>query len=171
VLVFCREKERRLQRTDGRQDRRGACTSNSRTGQSHTAHGFVPVFLRSKSATQRTKEVKKQNNATNLFGIELNAALGEPESFLDKRCQFADPSALLAKDLLGVCGADDDLGAGVGDADLAARVSLARQLALEELGELGAKKRRKGHSARVDDASRRLKGLTRKHRRLQTSCV
>ena len=55
----------------------------------------------------------------------------------DEGGELAYPAALLAEDLLGVGGADDDVGDGRGDADLDAGVALLSQLALEELVELG----------------------------------
>jgi hypothetical protein len=72
-----------------------------------------------------------------LFGVELDGALGEFEPLLDERGELADPAALLAEDLLGVGGADDDFRPGVRYADLAARVALRGQLAHEELGQFG----------------------------------
>jgi hypothetical protein len=74
---------------------------------------------------------------------------------LDERGELADAAALLAEDLLGVGGTDDDLrcaqsctflirfvrethlSASVGDADVTARVALLRELTGEELVELG----------------------------------
>lgn len=70
-------------------------------------------------------------------GVEGDAVLGELEALLDEGGELADAAALLTEDLLGVGGADDDVGDGGGDADFDARVSLLGQLALEELVQLG----------------------------------
>lgn len=77
----------------------------------------------------------------NLLGVELNGALREAETLLDERGELADAATLLAENLLRVGGADDDLGASVGDANLAARVALRRESAREELGQLRAVER------------------------------
>lgn len=50
---------------------------------------------------------------------------------------LTDPPALLTKNLLGVGGADDDVGDSGGHADLDTGVALLGQLALEELVQLG----------------------------------
>lgn len=72
-----------------------------------------------------------------LGGVEGHAVLGELEALLDQGGELADAAALLAEDLLGVGGADDDVGDGGRDAHLDARVALLGQLALEELVQLG----------------------------------
>jgi hypothetical protein len=72
-----------------------------------------------------------------LGGVEGDGVLGELESLLDERGELTDAAALLAEDLLGVGGTDDDVGNGGGDADLDARVTLLSELALEELVQLG----------------------------------
>lgn len=73
-----------------------------------------------------------------LLGVELDGSLGELEPLLNERGKLPDAASLLSENLLGVGGADDDLGAGVGDADLAARVTLRGEGASEELAKLGA---------------------------------
>jgi hypothetical protein len=72
-----------------------------------------------------------------LLGVELERVVGELESLLHERSELADAATLVTKNLLGVGGADDDLGAGVRNADLATRVSLLGELTSEELVELG----------------------------------
>lgn len=72
-----------------------------------------------------------------LGGVQRDRVLGELEALLDQRGQLADAAALLAENLLGLRGADDDVGDGRGDADFDAGVTLLGQLALEELVELG----------------------------------
>lgn len=72
-----------------------------------------------------------------LGGIEGDGVLGELEALLDERGELADAATLLTKNLLGVGGADDDVGDGGRDADLDARVTLLSELALEELVQLG----------------------------------
>jgi hypothetical protein len=64
-----------------------------------------------------------------LLGVEFERVLGELESLLNERLELPNAAALVAEDLLSVRGADDDLGAGVGDADLAAGVALLGELA------------------------------------------
>ena len=72
-----------------------------------------------------------------LGGVEGDGVLGELEALLDEGGELADAAALLTENLLGVRGADDDVGHSGGDADLDAGVALLGQLALEELVELG----------------------------------
>lgn len=78
-----------------------------------------------------------ETTVLDLGGVEGDGVLGELESLLDERGELADAAALLAEDLLGVGGSDDDVGDSGGDADLDARVALLSELALEELVELG----------------------------------
>lgn len=78
-----------------------------------------------------------QTAVLDLGGVQRDRVLGELEALLDQRGELADAAALLAEDLLGLGGADDDVGDGRGDADLDAGVALLGQLALEELVELG----------------------------------
>lgn len=63
-----------------------------------------------------------------LLGVELERVLGELETLLNESLELADAAALVAEDLLGVGGTDDDLGAGVGDTDLTAGVALLSEL-------------------------------------------
>jgi hypothetical protein len=78
-----------------------------------------------------------ETTVLNLGGVEGDGVLGELESLLDERGELTDAATLLSKNLLGVCGADDDVGDSGGDADLDAGVALLGQLALEELVQLG----------------------------------
>lgn len=93
-----------------------------------------------------------------LLGVELERVFRELESLLDEGGEFTNAAALLAKDFLSVGSPDDDLNgqmiaqapalrfknsvthlsAGVGDADVAARVTLLGQFAGEELVEFSA---------------------------------
>ena len=61
----------------------------------------------------------------------------ETESLLDDRGELLDALVVLAKDFLGVGGADDDLRADWGHADLDAGVALLAEFFREELVELG----------------------------------
>lgn len=79
----------------------------------------------------------RETAVLDLGGIEGNRVLGELETLLDEAGELADTATLLTKNLLGVCGANDDVGNGRGDADLDAGVTLLGQLALEELVQLG----------------------------------
>ncbi|KAG5460427.1 MAG: hypothetical protein BJ554DRAFT_7524, partial [Olpidium bornovanus] len=72
-----------------------------------------------------------------LLGVQLHGVLREIEALLDERSELADPAAPLAEDLLRLGGADDDLRARGGHADLHAGIALLRELAREELIELG----------------------------------
>jgi hypothetical protein len=78
-----------------------------------------------------------ETTVLDLGGVEGDGVLGELESLLDERGELANAAALLAENLLGVGGSDDDVGNGGGDADLDAGVTLLSELALEELVELG----------------------------------
>lgn len=78
-----------------------------------------------------------QTAVLDLCGVEGDRVLGELEALLDQGGELADAAALLAEDLLGVGGADDDVGDGGSDADLDAGVALLGELTLEELVELG----------------------------------
>ena len=42
-----------------------------------------------------------------LGSVERDGVFGEFEALLDEGCEFANPSALLAEDFLGMCCADD----------------------------------------------------------------
>lgn len=78
-----------------------------------------------------------ETTVLDLGGVEGNAVLGELEALLDEGGELTDAATLLSENLLGVGGADDDVGDGRGDADLNAGVSLLSELALEELVQLG----------------------------------
>jgi len=72
-----------------------------------------------------------------LGGVEGDAVGGELVTVGDQAGKLADPATLLTKNLLGVGGADDDVGDGRGHTDLNTGVSLLSKLALEELVQLG----------------------------------
>jgi hypothetical protein len=65
-----------------------------------------------------------QTPELDLLGVQLERVLGELESLLDERLELADAASLVSEDILRVGRTDDDLGTGVGDSDLTARVSL-----------------------------------------------
>jgi hypothetical protein len=48
-----------------------------------------------------------QTTVLNLGSVERNTVFGELEALLNERGEFANSAALLAKDFLGVCCADD----------------------------------------------------------------
>ena len=100
---------------------------------------------------------RRETAVLDLLGVELKRVIGELEALLDERGELADAATLLTEDLLGVGSADDDLkrergfivvlalpqrkthlSAGVGDTDVAARVTLLGELAGEEVIQLGA---------------------------------
>jgi hypothetical protein len=74
---------------------------------------------------------------SDLLGVQFNRTLGEVEPLLNNSRQFADSASLLAQDVLGSGGHDDDLGFGRGDPDLDAGVAILGQLAGQELVEFG----------------------------------
>lgn len=78
-----------------------------------------------------------ETTVLDLGGVEGDGVLGELESLLNERGELANAAALLAENLLGVGGSDDDIGDGGGNADLDAGVALLSELTLEELVELG----------------------------------
>lgn len=78
-----------------------------------------------------------QTTVLDLGGVEGDAVLGELEALLDQAGELADAATLLAENLLGVGGTDDDVGDGGGNADFDAGVTLLGQLTLEELVQLG----------------------------------
>lgn len=78
-----------------------------------------------------------ETTVLDLGGVERDRVLRELEALLDERCELTDAATLLAENLLGVGGADDDVGDGRGNADLNAGVALLSELALEELVQLG----------------------------------
>lgn len=78
-----------------------------------------------------------QTTVLDLSGVEGDAVLGELEALLDQAGKLADAATLLAENLLGVGGTDDDIGDGGGNADFDAGVALLGKLTLEELVQLG----------------------------------
>lgn len=74
--------------------------------------------------------------SSDLLGVQLNGVLWEVEPLLDDGRQFTDATALLAEDVLGPRGHDDDLGTGRSDADLDAGVAVFGEFAGQELVEL-----------------------------------
>ena len=67
----------------------------------------------------------------------LDSSLGEAESLLDNRRQLPDTTPLLAKDILGPGGENDNLCACRRHANLNATVAIFGQLPSEELVQLG----------------------------------
>jgi hypothetical protein len=72
-----------------------------------------------------------------LLGVELHAVLGEVEPLLYDGGELPDSAALLAEHVLGARGADDDLRAHRGHADLDAGVSVLGELPGQHLVQLG----------------------------------
>lgn len=72
-----------------------------------------------------------------LCRVERHGVLWELESLLNKAGEFADAATLLAKDILGVRGADDDIGDGRSDTDFDAGVAFLGEFALEKFVEFG----------------------------------
>ena len=67
---------------------------------------------------------RAQAARVDLLRVELDRAVGKAEALLDGGRQLADAAAFHSEDVLRAGGADDDLGAHGGDADLDARVAL-----------------------------------------------
>jgi hypothetical protein len=78
-----------------------------------------------------------ETTVLDLGGVKGDGVLRELEALLDERGELTNAATLLSENLLGVCGADDDVGDGRCNADLDAGVALLGQLALEELVQLG----------------------------------
>lgn len=78
-----------------------------------------------------------ETTVLDLGGVQRDGVFGELEALLDERGELANATALLAENLLGVGGSDDDVGNGGGNADLDTGVALLSEFALEELVELG----------------------------------
>ena len=78
-----------------------------------------------------------KNCLSYLLCVQLDTVLWEVEPLLDDRGKLPDAAALLAKDVLGPGGHDDDLSPGGGDPDLHAGVAILGELAGQELVELG----------------------------------
>lgn len=51
----------------------------------------------------------RKSTVLNLLSVELQGVLGELEALLDEGGEFTDATSLLAENLLGVGGTDDDL--------------------------------------------------------------
>mmetsp|Transcript_57291 Transcript_57291/g.125471 ORF Transcript_57291/g.125471 Transcript_57291/m.125471 type:complete len:270 (+) Transcript_57291:113-922(+) len=68
---------------------------------------------------------------------ELDGVFGEAVSLLHERRQLADATALLAEDLAGSSGPDDDLSSDRSDAHLDAGIAVLGQSSLQELVQLG----------------------------------
>ena len=52
----------------------------------------------------------RETTVLDLLGVKLKGVVGELEALLDERSKLADAATLLTQNLLGVGGADDDLG-------------------------------------------------------------
>lgn len=78
-----------------------------------------------------------ETTVLDLGGVQRDRVLGELESLLDQGGELANAATLLAEDLLGLGGADDDVRDGGRDADFDAGVTLLGEFALEELVQLG----------------------------------
>jgi hypothetical protein len=74
----------------------------------------------------------RETTVLDLGSVQRDRVFGEFEALLDEGGEFANATALLAEDFLGMGGADDDVGNGRGDADFNTRVALFSQFALEE---------------------------------------
>lgn len=79
----------------------------------------------------------RETTVLHLRGVQRDRVLGELESLLDQAGKLSDAASLLAKDLLGVCSPDDDVGNCGGDANFDTGVALLGEFALEEFVEFG----------------------------------
>ena len=100
-----------------------------------------------------------ETTVLNLLGVKFERVLGESEALLDEGGEFADAAALLTKDFLGVGCADDDFGTGMGDTDVATRVTLLRELTGEEVVQLGAEDTVSDELALLADLGGHLDGV------------
>ena len=80
-------------------------------------------------ATFFSKEInfQKIENKSYLLSEELDLAVLHLETFLDQGGQLANTLSLLAKNILGAGGQDDDLGTLGGDADLDTGITVLGQ--------------------------------------------
>merc|ERR1719454_51893 len=99
-------------------------TADGKTAHKLVAHGFALG-----SGAQTT--------VGNLLSEELDLAVLHLETFLDQGGQLANALCLLAKNILGAGGQDNDLGALGGDADLDTRVTVLGQFTAEKSVQLG----------------------------------
>lgn len=79
----------------------------------------------------------RQTTVLHLLSEQLNRALSKLEALLDDGSELADAAAILAQDVLGLGGADHNLGALGSDADLDTRVPILRQKAGQQFVQLG----------------------------------
>jgi hypothetical protein len=71
-----------------------------------------------------------------LLCIQFHGSLTEFESLLHKGSKLTDTAALVAKDFLGVCGANDNFGSGGSNTDFTSWVALFGKFTGEEFVEL-----------------------------------
>lgn len=76
-------------------------TSANRPADGKTAKKLVPQALALRDGREAA--------VLNLLGVQLKGVLGEFEALLHEGSKLADAATLLAKDLLGVGGTDDNL--------------------------------------------------------------
>ena len=81
--------------------------------------------------------LRAQPSVRHALGVQFDGAVLEVEPLLDHRREFPDALALLAEHVLRPGGADDDLRAQRRHSHFHARVAVLRELAREELVELG----------------------------------
>ena len=99
----------------------------ARTTDSQTHHELVTKRLRLGNSAEST--------VLHTASVEFDATLREAESLLNDSGELADAGGLLAKDVLGAGGLDDDLSACRGNTDLHSGIVIFRQLTSQELVE------------------------------------
>ena len=79
-------------------------------------------MMRKNSQTPKTKTIEERKSPNSLS--YLDGIISKAETLLDDGGELANAAALLAEDILGAGGEDDDLGTLGGGADLNTRVAL-----------------------------------------------
>jgi len=77
----------------------------------HIVRDLPPNSETTKELVSQTLTLRNRREPTvlDLFGVQFQRVFGELETFLNERSQLADAASFLAKNFLGMGGADDDL--------------------------------------------------------------
>ena len=80
---------------------------------------------------------RRQATILHLLGVKLDGAVGKLEALLDDGGQFADAAAILAENLLGAGGTDDDFSALRSDTHFHTGIAIFREKTSQKLVKLG----------------------------------